>query len=102
MKWIKKFETFDSSLVLPLISKSNLTLFYHCDDCDVLWKVLDIEASSCKFCGGSSVEELSKDEWHETISNRSDEKDIDISNIKTDNKEFLDLYNSKKGNNYVN
>ena len=50
MKWIKKFETFDFSQTLPLASKSDLTLFYHCDDCDSLWKVLNEEAIICKFC----------------------------------------------------
>ena len=103
MKWIKKFETFDFSQTLPLASKSDLTLFYHCDDCDALWKVLNNEVNECKFCKSSSIEELSKDEWCETVGDRLDDDEIDGLNSEriSDDEEFLDLYNLKKGNNYV-
>ena len=40
MKWIKTFETFDFSQTLPVVSKSDLTLYYHCDECNALWKEL--------------------------------------------------------------
>ena len=103
MKWIKKFETFDFSQTLPLASKSDLTLFYHCDDCDALWKVLNDEVNECKFCKSSSIEELSKEEWHETVGDRLDDdekEDLESERI-SDDEEFLDLYNLKKGNNYV-
>jgi hypothetical protein len=103
MRWIKKFETFDFSQTLPLASKSDLTLFYHCDDCDALWKVLNNEVNECKFCKSSSIEELSKDEWYETVGDRLDDdekEDLESERI-SDDEEFLDLYNLKKGNNYV-
>jgi len=103
MRYIKAFETFDFSQTLPLASKSDLTLFYHCDDCDALWKVLNDEVNECKFCKSSSIEELSKDEWYETVGDRLDDdekEDLESERI-SDDEEFLDLYNLKKGNNYV-
>ena len=98
MKWIKKFETFDFSQTLPLASKSDLTLFYHCDDCDALWKVLNDEVNECKFCKSSSIEELSKDEWYETVGDRLDDdekEDLESEKFKDDD-DFLDLYKLNK------
>ena len=89
MKWIKKFETFDFSQTLPLASKSDLTNFYHCDDCDSLWKVLNEEASICKFCKSSSIEELDQHEWSETVGNRLDEDEDEFLNLYHLNKNFM-------------
>ena len=50
-----------------------------------------------------NFEELSKDEWYETVGDRLDDDEIDGLNSEriSDDEEFLDLYNLKKGNNYV-
>lgn len=98
MKWIKKFEAFDFSQTLPLASQSDLTLFYHCDDCDALWKVFNKEAGNCKFCKSSAVEELSQDEWYETVGNRLDEDEIEDleSERREEDDNFLDLYSINK------
>lgn len=100
MKWIKKFETFDFSQTLPVASKDDLTLYYHCDDCDALWKVLNTEITDCKFCKNNLIEELSKDEWYETVGNRLDEDELDDLNVEkeSDESDFLDLYNLRKVN----
>ncbi len=98
MKWIKKFETFDFNQTLPVASKADLTNYYHCDDCDALWKVLNDEVNDCKFCKSSSIEELSKDEWYETVGNRLDEEEIEDLESKRmeDEDDFLNLYNLNK------
>lgn len=102
MRFIKKFETFDFTQTLPLASVADLTLYYHCDNCDSLWKVVNKEVSVCKNCNSDEVEELSKDEWYETIADRLD--DEELNNLKkqrlSDEEEFLDLHNLNKG--YVN
>jgi hypothetical protein len=102
MKWIKTFETFDFGQTIPVVSKSDLTNYYHCDDCDALWKVLNQEASMCKFCNSESIEELSKDEWFETVGNRLDEDEVeDLESEKSEEEgTFIDLYKLKRG--YVN
>ena len=98
MKWIKTFETFDFSQTLPLASKSDLTLYYHCDECNALWKELNKECSNCKFCDSDEIEELSKDEWYETVGDRLDDderEDLESERLK-DEQDFLDLYKLRK------
>jgi hypothetical protein len=99
MKWIKTFETFDFNQTLPVVSKADLTNYYHCDDCDALWRVLNQEANSCKFCNSESIEELSKDEWYETVGNRLDEDEFEDleSEREKEEEDFLDLYKLKRG-----
>jgi hypothetical protein len=100
MKWIKTFETFDFSQTLPVASKADLTNYYHCDDCDALWRVLNQEVDSCKFCNSNSIEELSKDEWYETVGNRLDEDEVEDleSGREKEEEDFIDLYKLKRGN----
>jgi hypothetical protein len=99
MKWIKTFETFDFSQTLPVASVADLNIYYHCDDCNALWKNLNSEMSNCKFCNSSSIEELSKDEWYETVGERLDEEEIEDLESERDKEEddFLDLYKLNKG-----
>ena len=99
MKWIKTFETFDFSQTLPVASVADLSIYYHCDNCNALWKSLNSEMSSCKFCNSSSIEELSKDEWYETVGERSDGEEIEDLESERDKEEddFLDLYKLNNG-----
>jgi hypothetical protein len=101
MRWLKTYETFDFSQTLPVTSKSELTLYYHCDNCDCLWKEFNQDVSQCKSCESSEIEELSRDEWYETIGNRFEEEtetekeEIDL--LKREEEEdFVDLTNLKK------
>lgn len=100
MKWIKTFETFDFSQTLPVVSKADLTLYYHCDDCDALWKNLNQESNDCKFCHSDRIEELSKDEWYETVGDRLDDDEIEDleSERSVEEEDFIDLYKLKRGN----
>jgi hypothetical protein len=93
MKRIKKFETFDFSQTLPLASRSDLTLFYHCDDCNALWKVFNKEVKNCKFCNSLDIEELSEDEWYEAVGDRLDEEELEDlqSEREKDSEDFIDL-----------
>lgn len=102
MKYIKTYETFDFSQTLPVVSKSDLTLYYHCDGCNALWRELNKESDTCKFCNSDEVEELSKDEWTEAVGDRleEDEKEDFYSELDKDENTFLDLYNLNKE--YVN
>jgi len=100
MKWIKTFETFDFSQTLPVASKADLSLYYHCDDCDALWKEFNKETDTCKFCKSQAVEELSKDEWYETVGDRLEEDEVEglESDRLKEEDDFIDLYNLKRGN----
>lgn len=99
MKWIKTFETFDFNQTLPVASKADLTLYYHCDDCNALWKEMN-DINKCKFCKSESIEELSKDEWYETVGDRLDEDELEDLNSERDKEEdeFIDLYKLKRRN----
>lgn len=94
MKFIKTFETFDFNQTLPVASKADLTLYYHCDDCDCLWKEFNHIIDNCKFCKSKSIEELSKGEWYETVGDRLDEDEIEDLDLERQKEEedFLDLY----------
>ena len=95
MNSIKTFETFDFSQTLPLASKADLTLFYHCDSCDALWKEFNKEVDTCKFCKSEEVEELSKEEWYETVGDRLEEderEELESERLKEED-DFLDLIN---------
>jgi hypothetical protein len=95
MRYIKTFETFDFSQTLPLASKSDLTLFYHCDECNALFKEFNKEVDNCKFCKSSDIEELSEDEWYETVGDRLDDdekEDIELERGK-ESEDFIDLIN---------
>jgi hypothetical protein len=100
MKYIRKFETFDFSQTLPVASKADLTLYYHCDECNALWKQLNQESNDCKFCQSNEIEELSKDEWYETVGDRLEEDDFqDLESERAkDEDDFIDLYKLNKGN----
>jgi hypothetical protein len=98
MKYIRKFETFDFSQTLPVASKADLTLYYHCDECNALWKQLNQESDDCKFCQSDEVEELSKDEWYETVGDRLEEddfQDLESERAKEED-DFIDLYKLKR------
>lgn len=99
MKWIKTFETFDFNQTLPVASKADLTLYYHCDDCNALWKEMD-DVNKCKFCESESIEELSKDEWYETVGDRLDEDELEDLNSERNKEEdnFIDLYKLSRKN----
>jgi hypothetical protein len=95
MKIIKTFETFDFSQTLPLASKADLTLFYHCDSCDALWKEFNQEVDTCKFCKSEEVEELSKEEWYETVGDKLEEderEELESERLKEED-DFIDLIN---------
>jgi hypothetical protein len=95
MNRIKTFETFDFSQTLPMVSKSDLTLFYHCDECNALWKEFNKEVENCKFCKSEDIEELSEDEWYESIGDRLDEDEFEEmkSEREDDSGSFIDLTN---------
>jgi hypothetical protein len=104
MRFIKKFETFDFSQTLPITSKDNLTLYYSCDDCNALYKSLNKADDNCRYCKSDSLEELSPDEWYDSVSDRLDEDEIDElqKERQGDENTFVDLLNLKKSNIYVN
>ena len=104
MRYIKTFETFDFNQTIPVASKDVLTSYYHCDGCNALYKSFNSTESDCKFCKSDELEELSEEEYYETVGERldDDEKEDMESERKKDSEEFVDLYNLKKDNNYVN
>ena len=75
MKHIRKFESFDSAL--PVASRSALTNYYSCDECDGLWREFNKEYSECKFCGSDEIEELSSEEYHDLAKERLKPDEID-------------------------
>ncbi len=92
MQYIKKFEDLDFSQTLPVTSVNVLTNYYHCDSCNALWKELNKQCNRCKFCNGSDVEELSEDEWYESVKGRLDDEDGDIDEDRLrDENHFLDF-----------
>jgi hypothetical protein len=101
MKWIKTFETFDFNQTLPIASKSDLSLYWHCDDCNALWKDVN-KVESCKFCKSDEIEELSEDEYYETVGERLDDDEReDLEGERDEDKsKFLNLNNLNRK--YVN
>lgn len=92
MPIIKKFEEFDFSQTLPITSKNFLTNYYHCDSCNALWKELNKQCDKCKYCSSDELEELSEDEWYDTVKGRLDDNDGDIEEDRLrDSNEFLDF-----------
>ena len=99
MRYIKTYETFDFSQTLPVVSKADLTLYYHCDDCNALFRQLNQESEVCRFCNSDEIEELSKDEWYEAVGDRLDDDEIEdlSSEREKDEDTFIDLYKIKRG-----
>lgn len=99
MRYIKTYETFDFSQTLPVVSKADLTIYYHCDGCNALFRQLNQEADDCRFCNSDEIEELSKDEWYEAVGDRLDDDEIEDFNSEREEDEdtFIDLYKIKKG-----
>ena len=93
MKIIKNLENFDFSQSLPIASVADLTLYYHCDSCDSLWKVFNQQIEYCKFCNSGEIEELSKEEWHETIVDQMDDTEKQELKYEKESEEddFMDL-----------
>jgi hypothetical protein len=90
MKYLKRFEDLSINV--------SLTISYiHCDSCSTLWKNESCP-DKCKFCDGSEIEELSKDEFMDTLIGRSDEDGIDMDEVEKIN-DFSDFSN---GNLYEN
>lgn len=93
MNYIKKFEGFDFSQTIPMTTENFLTNYYHCDSCNALWKEFNKTVNTCKFCTGPEIEELSEDEWYDSVKGRLDEdeiKDLDEERLKSE-EYFIDL-----------
>ena len=95
MKYIKAYEMFDFSQTLPTTSQDVLTSYYHCDGCNALYKSVNSNEDDCKFCNSRELEELSEDEYYDTIGERldDDEKEDLEEERQKDKDKFLDLYN---------
>ena len=92
MRFIKKFEELDFSQTVPMASRSVLTMYYSCDDCDDTWKEFNKQCNECPNCKSKNIEELSKEEWYEVVKSRSDDKEIyDIEDEMEEDEEFVDL-----------
>jgi hypothetical protein len=104
MRWIKKFEAFDFRQTLPTTSKSYLTQYYSCDECDALWKSFNQNFENCKFCKSTSIEELNRDEWYESACDRLDDEEIDdlLKEKEDEEVDFVNLSSLKKSKIYVN
>jgi hypothetical protein len=95
MKYIKAYEMFDFNQTLPTTSQDVLTSYYHCDGCNALYKSVNSTEDDCKFCNSRELEELSEDEYYDTIGERLDDdekEDLEEVRQKEKNK-FVDLYN---------
>ena len=95
MKYIKAYEMFDFNQSLPTTSQDVLTSYYHCDGCNALYKSVNSTEDDCKFCNSRELEELSEDEYYDTIGERLDDdekEDLEEVRQKEKNK-FVDLYN---------
>jgi hypothetical protein len=93
MQFIRKFEDFDFSQTIPITTQNFLTNYYHCDSCNALWKEFNKVVDTCKFCTGNEIEELSEDEWYDSVKGRLDEdeiKDLDEERLREENY-FIDL-----------
>jgi hypothetical protein len=93
MRYIKKFEGFDFSQTIPMTSENFLTNYYHCDACNALWKEFNEVVSSCKFCNSDEIEDLSEDEWYDTVKGRLDEdeiRELDEERLRSEDS-FIDL-----------
>ena len=86
---------FDFSQTLPTTSQDVLTSYYHCDGCNALYKSVNSTEDDCKFCNSRELEELSEDEYYDTIGERldDDEKEDLEEERQKDKDKFLDLYN---------
>jgi hypothetical protein len=109
MHYIKKFEGFDFSQTIPITSKNFLTNYYHCDSCNALWKEFNKRSERCKFCNDKEIEELSEDEWYDTVKGRLDEEDGDIDEDRLRDEEYFldfsdgdDLYDDENNQSDVN
>lgn len=90
---IRKFEDFDFSQTIPMTTENFLTNYYHCDACNGLWKEFNETVECCKFCNSEEIEELSEDEWYDTVRGRADEEelnDIGEERLRSENS-FIDL-----------
>ena len=86
---------FDFNQTLPTTSQDVLTSYYHCDGCNALYKSVNSTEDDCKFCNSRELEELSEDEYYDTIGERldDDEKEDLEEERQKDKDKFLDLYN---------
>lgn len=97
MSFIKKFEEFDFSQTLPVTSRSSLTNYYSCEECNALWKEFNKTYDECKFCKSDEIENLSSDEWYELIKSRLEEDEIKAmeNERKFDNETLIDITSLK-------
>ena len=77
MEYIKKFETFDFNQTLPITSKSDLTMYYSCDECDALWQSFNENNDKCRFCKSGEIEELDEDEYFDLVESRLEDDEVE-------------------------
>lgn len=102
MRYIKKFEGFDFSQTLPIAPLDAITNYYSCDDCNALWKEVNEKVvKRCKYCGSDEIEDLSRDEWYETVKVRLEEDEVADweEEKKKEEESFLDLNKLNKKRN---
>ncbi len=96
MEHIKKFETFDFNQTLPIASKSDLTMYYSCDDCDALWQTFNEDNDKCRFCKSGEIEELGEDEYFDLVESRLEDDEVEDLRREREKDNFVSLLSLEK------
>ncbi len=105
MKNIKTFEEFDFNRTLPAVSVEDLTFFYNCNDCNVLWKNFNEQSEKCKYCHSDNITNLDADDWYDQVKLRLDEDEVEEmqKQREEDSTNIVDLLSLRKNpRRYVN
>ena len=76
MKHIKTFEELDFSQSSWMTTSDFLNMYYHCDNCDSLFKTFNKEIEKCPKCNCPKPDILSEDDYYKMIKPRLTEDDL--------------------------
>ena len=76
----------------PWATKSSLSQFYNCLDCNALWQEVNKDFNyECKFCKSENIDNMNEDDYHNEVRTRLDKDEIEDMDQELENEPIYDI-----------
>lgn len=87
----------------PFATKSSLSQYYSCGDCNALWQEVNKEFNyECKFCDSENIKNVEEDEYFDMVKGRLEPDEVADLESEQDSEEVYHMANIQNYKQYVN